>query len=299
MAGRNTPSDPQSKKSLTNPEWENDPGSTAGDHEQSSPVRTSILALFLLALLAGGIWFLIGNSSTESNASTSPEPVSTTDNLPVLDTNLYDLPPLTVAKNFALADTIDERLKWARNPELIKERLSQYPDNARTYPATRVIPIGNTQLNDIQYVTFFAELSNGSRRLLCVVGTPDGPRVDWDAYARYGTASWNDILAGKVTKATVRIFPQPSTYYTKNFQDREQWTAYALASPDLDLPLYGYVKNNTPLHQKFLKAQLSGARRAIVDLTITPEDSAHRQVEITALKTLGWVEPDLLSSESR
>ena len=76
------------------------------------------------------------------------------------------------------------------------------------------------------------ELTSGGRRLLYVVGTDEGPRVDWDAYVRYGTAAWELFLQGEVAEATVRVFPSASDYFDGSFKDREKWSAYALKSPE-------------------------------------------------------------------
>lgn len=254
--------------------------------------------IFLTTLTIGFCWYFTRAQSLTANLPTSSPAGSQAasdpnshQKLTVPESTLYNLPPLTVAKNFALTSDIEERLKWVRNPEVIRKHLSQYSLDARETVAHRLTPQGDITTGDLHYTTFLAELPDGDQRFLCVIGTPDGPRVDWDAYARYGTASWDDILAGKVTQATVRIFPQFSTHYLRNFRDRKKWLALALASPDLETPIYGYLDKTSALFTEVQPMLNSGALRATIDLKISPEDIQHRQVEITGFHTLGWVKP--------
>ncbi len=269
------------------------------DPEQAGSRQKQVLILTLCVGGLAGIPLAIGSFWSLNKANPSPSAlqsppsadINSYKNLPVPDSTLYDLPPLTVAKNFAFTSDLEERLKWVRHPEEVSKRLSQYPPDAREAIAHQIIPQKNITANNTQYSTFLAKLPDGGQRFLCVIGTPDGPRVDWDAYARYGTASWIEILEGKVTEATVRIFPQPSDHYIRNFQDREKWLAFALASPDLDIPIYGYVDKTSAFFAE-VNAKISmGSLRATVDVKISPDDAQHRQVEIVGIRTLGWVEP--------
>ena len=89
----------------------------------------------------------------------------------------------------------------------------------------------------------------------------------------------------------MRIFPQLSTHNLRNFSDEEKWLAFALASPDLEIPIYGYLDKTSELFQEVKPLLNSRVLRAVVDIKIAPENIQHRQVEITGLRTLGWVEP--------
>lgn len=277
-------------EALPNGEWGESP-----ETDTSTEVRimTWSAGVILSVFLGGFGWWFFNSEATQSGPSSNAiitKPGISAHEVPEI--TLYDIPPATVAKNFALSNSVQERLEWARNPEEIVKRLSQYPEQARDTPASKVKHLSPITIGTLSYETFLAEFADGSRRFLCVVGTPHGPRVDWDAYARYGTASWEDILAGKISQATVRIFPELSTHYLRNYEDREKWLAIALSSPDLELPLYGYVDKTSDFFDEIKEALSSSARRATLDLKITPENVPHRQVEIIGLRTLGWVVPD-------
>jgi len=273
---------------------ENSQANWEGENKPSpdSNILTLTLAIVFLSLFLGsGLYLLKGTPSERADPDPSLSSVNSHKSISIPDSTLYDIPPIKVAKKFALTTDVEERLKWTRNPEEIRKRLSQYPQGAREVLAHKITPQGDISIEDAHYTSFLAELENGERRLLCVVGTTAGPRVDWDAYARYGTASWDDILSGKVSLATVRIFPELSTHYLRNFRDEEKWLAFALGSPDLEIPLYGYLDKESELYQKVKPLLSSRIRRAVVDIKISREDIPHRQVEITGLRTLGWVEP--------
>ncbi|MEJ6730022.1 MAG: hypothetical protein QNK83_12750 [Akkermansiaceae bacterium] len=152
-----------------------------------------IICSFTLILLFTGIW-MFHSISDQKNESSPPlsNQSSGYDRYQTLDVpedTLYDLPPLTVAKNFALSDSVREHLKWARKPEEITSRLPEYSEQALELPASSIRYLSQITLKSLIYETFVAEFADGSPRLLCVIGTPSGPKVDWDAYARYGNAS--------------------------------------------------------------------------------------------------------------
>ena len=95
---------------------------------------------------------------------------------------------------------------------------------------------------------FVARFENGDRRLISVVKTREGELIDWDAFARYGTACWDDIMNGKVQTATVRVFLQKTNYYNFAYSDDEKWASYRLSSPDLDSELTAYAAIGTRTH---------------------------------------------------
>ncbi|MEN8848493.1 MAG: hypothetical protein ABF377_10525 [Akkermansiaceae bacterium] len=168
--------------------------------------------------------------------------------------------------------------------------IPEYSEQALELPASSIRYLSQITLKSLIYETFVAEFADGSQLLLCVIGTPSGPKVDWDAYARYGNASWESILKGEVEGATVRVMPTPSTYYTGRFSDRDKWSAYALESPDIEIPVYGYLPKGSQLDKSLRNRVRAGAKCAVLSLKFTKETIYGRQAEITEIKTSGWVE---------
>jgi len=277
-------------------EWASGPTRDAAKKENRFTVLSTILiaAIFLFALLAGG-WHLVRKKPQvktliEDSVAVSNSAIDDLSHIQVPETNLYKIPPITVAKRFAGTSDIEERLKWTRNPEVIQTRVEDYPEEARTTASDQVSELNYINAEGLEYLSYLVKLPNGSRRFLCVVSTDNGPRVDWDAYARFGTETWNTILQGKCKTATVRVLPVSSSYYNGRYSDSNRWSAYTLRSPDLEAPLYGYIAKDSELDKHFNSGLRGGARRAILEIEISPTDIALRQVDITNVKAFGWLE---------
>lgn len=198
---------------------------------------------------------------------------------------------LQVAEHFTSSTEIEERLKWARNPEQVRMSLNKYPEQALSAPVMglRRIPAVRRDGRDLN--NFQVTLEGGTQRMLCVEETPAGYRVDWDAYARYCSAPWSKILNGEVESAEVRVFAKPVAYFAYGYRDEEKWRCYVLNSPDLDQSFYAYTQMGSRTHRilrSALKNPLSGSP-VTLRISIHPEGLQHRQLAIDEVLSLDWV----------
>ncbi|MDB4406753.1 hypothetical protein N9134_00955 [Akkermansiaceae bacterium] len=127
-------------------------------------------------------------------------------------------------------------------------------------------------------------------RLVAVVETEEGPKVDWDAYIRYGDKSWDDVFSGKVEKATVMVHLKPSDYYDHQFSNSEKFSGYAITTPDSDRGLYGYVERDSPLDRALQHSIIAGPGRNTIEISINRESLEYSQVRISGIQAIGWVE---------
>lgn len=271
-------------------DWDRD---SSGAEKSSFSSRGILIfgGIGLLLLLGVGAWALFFSQTPDDqdqSESLSAGPAAGEIEIP--NDTLFDLSPMLVARNFTNNPEPAERLKWARNPQEIAGRISEYPEQAQSEIPTSIEKLSLITVKDLTYQSFVASFENGEQRFLCVVGTDEGPRVDWDTYARHGSASWDEILEGKVSEASVRIMPALSDYYNGQFTDREKWQAFALDSPDLEVPVYGYCEKGSELDEELREGIQSGARRAVVEIKRWEfVSSADRQFVITRLRNFGWV----------
>ena len=195
------------------------------------------------------------------------------------------------ARAFAMSGKAEERLLLARGADLIAGRLQTYSPQARQEVPMEIRPIGFGTSEENHCALFKVVFPNGDTRLLSVVPTPDGSKVDWDCYARYCDASWDAIAAARVKAAKVRIFARPTRYFNFGFSDEDVWSCYSITSPDLEIPLYGYVKKGSPTDRGIREAR-GGKRgkavRMILALDIREADMKNRQVGISGLVSVGW-----------
>lgn len=128
-------------------------------------------------------------------------------------------------------------------------------------------------------------------RLAQLVPQQDGEwLIDFDAYARTASDSWENILSGKSPFSTVRVFVTPDTYYNGIFKNEELWQSYALVSPDNDEILYAYAKRETPQFRALSKILSADDHiyRATLEITNLP-GTGRRQFQVSRVLAENWV----------
>lgn len=196
-----------------------------------------------------------------------------------------------VARAFLAAGDPQERLKWVRDAEAVRGRVSAYPEEARVGRGEIDKVIGHGSTNGRTVTAFAVAMPSGEMRLLEVVGTPDGPRVDWDAYALHGTASWEDLWSGKAQRAVVRVFCEPATEHPVPFEIRDAWTCFRMSSPDLPQMALGFAKTGTELESMMKKVVLGTPRyrqRFVLEV-LRHEGTSEPLFEITRCLAVGWI----------
>jgi hypothetical protein len=147
-----------------------------------------------------------------------------------------------VALDFLKETDPAKRLQWVRNAEEVKEQLVKYPEEARSEVGEIEKVLGH-QLEGTRSVTgFVVAFPSGNLRLLEVVGTPEGPRVDWDSYARYGSASWGDLWSGNSKQAVMRGFASRRPSGHEPFEDQGKWTCFRMIGPELPRAALGFAQ---------------------------------------------------------
>lgn len=195
-----------------------------------------------------------------------------------------------VARAFLSEKDPEKRLRWVRDAEAVRGRLGEYQNAARSEPGEIDQVIGHHETA----TAFAVTLPSGEVRLLEVVETPEGLKVDWDAYARFGTASWEDLWSGKAQRAVVRVFCEPSTEAPEPFQDREKWTGFRLTSPDLPQVALGFSETGTVRGAMMKKVVLGSPkyRQRFVLEVVRHEGQDEPLFEITECRAVGWIEGD-------
>ncbi len=196
-----------------------------------------------------------------------------------------------VARAFLKETDVAKRLQWVCNADEVSARLAEYPEEARS-EAGEIEKVLGHQMDGGRSVTgFVVEFPTGNLRLLEVVGTPDGPKVDWDAYARHGTARWEDLLSGKAARAVVRVFCEPATERPEPFEDQGKWTCFRMSSPDLPQAALGFAAVGSAREEK-MKQVVLGTPKYRQRFTLEIARHAGRDeplFEITRCLAVGWV----------
>jgi len=203
--------------------------------------------------------------------------------------------PTAVAYNFMRAGNQTERLRWVRQPEKVAALVEEFFSHGRGANESMVSlsPMDSALADVNSYEPFAVELSDGSRRLLCVVRENGSAKVDFKAYARHGSVPWEDLLSGTAKQASeVRVLIQKSDYYNFEFADERRWIDFTATTPDLDSSVHLYVSSTSP-DMKSLNKLVSGEGLGVtVAIRAHGESHLKRQFEITALLATDWVLPD-------
>jgi hypothetical protein len=86
--------------------------------------------------------------------------------------------------------------------------------------------------------------------------TPDSAgkwKMDFDAFARTTTPSWEALMEGGVDEARVRVVAGKDYYFNGPFIDESQWHCYRLETPDVEKAFFGYCRVGTPAAEAMQK----------------------------------------------
>jgi hypothetical protein len=263
-----------------------------GNWVNVSEVRTlSWLPLLVIGILgiAGAVVVLAPKTAGPAKAGVDRSAVGPEDTLRAgLDA------AEAVARLFLAESNPKARFQWSRNAAGLRDRISAYPEEARIAPGKIDKMIGHLVENGRAVTGFVVAFPSGDLRLLEVVGTPEGPRVDWDAYARHGTASWEDLWSGKVEQAVVRVFCEPATERPAPFDDGAKWTTLRLSSPDLPQVALGFVEVGSVREEMMKKVILGSPRyrqRFVIEIR-RHQGESEPLFEITRCLAVGWIEDE-------
>ena len=199
--------------------------------------------------------------------------------------------PPEVADRFIAATTHEERLKWVRNPDLVGADMADFFSSGpgASEKVKSIVPLPIAAAGPLVFEEFLAQLEGGSHRIVSVSVDPRGAKVDFDCYAFRGSATWEQLLSGEEEAAEgMKILLQGNNYYLHGFSDEQRWMHFKAIVPDLPECLDFYVERDGSLAHELGKAG-EEAFRATVSLRSVDGSARHRQFEITAVESLGWV----------
>ena len=196
-----------------------------------------------------------------------------------------------VVNRFVNARTMDERLAVVRDPDRVRPLVESFEPKVGLGKATALNPFGGGTDGRNPYDIFVATFEDNRSRLVCVVRTPSGPLVDWEAFSRQGTVTPEALLSGSATAGEMRVLAKPTNYFNYGFKDDGTWLALDLANSDWSQSLTGYVRRGGPAANLLLKtwANPNEARRLLLEVAAENDSGRHAQVVIRKILALGWV----------
>lgn len=257
----------------------------------SREVAIGGLLLVVLILVAGGLW-LLGRGR---EAAASGEDKAAAGAVSQGEQIIWQGPnPSEVADSFTKATTHAERLKWVRQPDKVGAEMEAFfrdgPGGAEKIAGTAAMSA--SEIGDLLFENYLVEIKDGEPRLLCVSVDPKGAKVDFEAYARSCSVKWPDLMSGSVSSAEeVRVILMPGGFFMHRFPDEEKWIHYKATSPDVPDSMDFYVARDSEAARKLGGGGLQ-ASHATLSIRAVDDSAKYRQFEITAVKAIGWVEPE-------
>jgi len=203
---------------------------------------------------------------------------------------------IAVADAFLGAPDATGMMPWVRGGEKMQpfvERMlpTCMPEKGAKERLRQMPPVVEDRM---AYQCFGVIEDSGIGRLVAVVPTKDGPRVDFKAYAEWSDVPFADLFAGKVKQAgELRLMLHFSNYYNYEFTEQAAYVAFdASASYEGTTSVTLYVRRGSDLEQRLSWAiGRLGLYPATVAVEAVKGSEKHRQYLITKLLALGYVVP--------
>lgn len=269
------------------------------DRKERSPISIST-SIILSTLLLGSILLYLFHERTKSTPKTSGNPPINEQELEEIDMK-FETPPVEwtgklpkeVLREFREAKTIDDYLKHL-------DHLDKVEKDARKFfsvgPGSRQKIIRFVRLSDLHtrdettFIRLRAILESGYFRMILMRRDPTGPKIDFDAYSRRGSHSWNDLLSGETAEASeIRLGLRPDNFYLGEFGDDTIWQSFRGFTPDHEEQVSLYIRRDqmpANLH-KIVERNLT--TRATISLNSIRESHQKKQFEVNKAHQLNWL----------
>ncbi len=200
--------------------------------------------------------------------------------------------PIQIADSFSKATTHEERLQWVRDGERVAPLMERFfrDGPGANEKILEIVPMPPDSNGALAFQRFQVRLENDKNRLLSVILTDEGGKVDFECYARHGAVAWSDLLSGKASESSeVRVFVELGSAYMYEFSDDQKWRSILATTPDYEYPLYFYVLRDSEVDKK-LNEQISDNQiRATLAIRSVQNSHEKKQFEVTEVLSPSWV----------
>jgi transposase-like protein len=200
-----------------------------------------------------------------------------------------------VATSFFQATSWEERLKYVRQPDAVRDMMKTYYQENPDGPIKDATLSLAMPARHVVNLSFDVPSQNRSH-FLCVVQSKGRHLVDWESSSLYQEYRLNKLRAARSTEPTriaVTVRKEElKDYYNYAFSDSSQWVCYQLGYPGLNLNLFGYSKRDSS-DSITLDSMLGivNQHAVVMEVRFPPDSAVDNQVEILSVLRNEWV-PD-------
>jgi len=158
---------------------------------------------------------------------------------------------LTTIRSYLAASTIDEKLRWSRNPNRVRPMMQHhYKNNTfQKFDFDHISSINFVSFWSRPFVLLMARSSDGKGQFITLEQTDKTSfRVDWETDVYYQPMLWDEFIKRRPTQSMdMRVWVKPENLYTFQFRDEKKYECFRLTSRDSSDPVYGYVERGSPV----------------------------------------------------
>lgn len=264
---------------------------TAGKANGSASRSPGVVAMFgslVLLALVGWLVYSVWNSR-DRQTQASPGAFA-----PSAQTHWRE-EFLPLARRFANAATADEWIPMIRDADRVAPMVRVFKPRFASGRPMGVAAFGSEAFGEEELYQFAVVYEDGRSRLIHIVPTADGPKVDWESFARAGETDFAGLRAVTSVEAEVRVLVRRARYYNYNFADDHRWRAFEISNGDWPETFTGYAETGSTVEQALLDMippeESAIPVRLILKVRGGGEDGARGQLEILQLVQQGWVKP--------
>lgn len=201
-----------------------------------------------------------------------------------------------VAQSFFKAANWEERLKFVRQPDAMREMVQAYYQDHPDGPINDVAI--SLAMADGKLVNLSFDVPSLNRpHFLCLVKSKGHFAVDWESSSLYQEVHLTQLRALRstgITRIAVTVNKnEEANYYNYAFRDADRWVCYKLSYPGLNLNLFGYAAKDASDFSTLEALLGNGNQRAVLlEVRFPPDAKSDNQVEIVRVLRDEWVPVD-------
>lgn len=236
--------------------------------------------------LSAGLIGILKPDDIDDVAAVTPTP------LPEKAVTLTGPSPKEVAKLFLHATQQAERSKLVKDADRVDQIMRDFYEKGAglSEKVINVTPIELPDQGPDVCECYEVKMEGGKSRILTLVAAEGRAQVDFEAYSLHGSAPWEMVLSGLISDPSeMRVVLQIGDYYNYGFSNEQEWQCFIATSPDLEKPVYFYLKRSDD--HTDLTQELADGRPITATVKISSHANSHekRQFELTNLLSRSWV----------
>lgn len=295
-------------------DWEEEGGGKA--RQGISGYFIGVIAMIVVLVAAGGIYYVQTAPAGKPGSKTTivgdaasnlalEESLKVSNTKQEVDTELiekideyakFDLQEIDgVVKSFLESETVEERLKWVREPERVKPLMMAH------YEGNEIMAEGYRSLDRSQ-VSYRGQYLVGTVRTGDFLPYPiavireevDGVGrylIDWESWSGFCEITPEKAQEQKPTEAfLMRVLLSPERYFNYGFSDDTKWNSYQMRFRNSDAVFLAYGEKKSEQDDALELLRKNGGSGPFLVRVRFPEGArADNQVEIVEVVGPGWI----------